>query len=172
MIFAGVQMLSADFGETNENTQKVEDAMQVQEIMTKKLFCCTPEISLPRVARMMAEHDCGAIPVIEDARSARPIGIITDRDITCRAIAEDGNPRELTAADCMSSPAFTVTADTSVEDCCKLMERAQVRRILVVDSEGDCCGIVAQADIARNAPSRETAEVVQEISKMSAVPKM
>jgi len=139
--------------------------MQVQEIMTKKPFCCTPETSLPQVARMMLEHDCGAIPVIETEQSARPIGIITDRDITCRSVAEEANPLDLTAADCMSSPAITVTPDTSVEDCCKAMEQNHVRRVPVVDSGGGCCGIVAQADIARHAPTKETAEVVKEISQ-------
>jgi CBS domain-containing protein len=139
--------------------------MQVQEIMTKSPFCCTPEIGLPQVARMMAEHDCGAIPVIENGQSAKPIGMITDRDITCRVVAEDSNPTDLTAADCMSSPVLVVMAEMSVDDCCKMMERAQVRRVPVVDSEGDCCGIVAQADIARCASTQETAEVVKGISE-------
>jgi CBS domain-containing protein len=139
--------------------------MQVQEIMTKKPFCCTPEINLSQVARMMAEHDCGAIPVLENEQSGRPIGMITDRDIACRAVAEEANPLDLTAADCMSSPAITVTPDTSVEDCCNIMERAQVRRVPVVDSRGGCCGIVAQADIARHGAMRETAEVVKRVSQ-------
>jgi CBS domain-containing protein len=139
--------------------------MQVREIMTKKPFCCTPEDGLAQVARMMAEYDCGAIPVIENGRSGRPIGIITDRDITCRVVAEDADPKDLTVADCMSAPAFTVTAETSVDDCCKMMEKAQVRRVPVVDSKGDCCGIVAQADIARHASMHDTAEVVKGISE-------
>lgn len=138
--------------------------MQVQDIMTKKPFCCTPDINLGLVARMMAEYDCGAIPVVQNDNLGQLVGIITDRDITCRVVAEDSNPLELTAADCMSSPAISVSPETTIEECCRAMERAQVRRIPVVNDQGGCCGIVAQADIARNAPAPKTAEVVKEIS--------
>jgi CBS domain-containing protein len=137
--------------------------MQVQEIMTKKPFCCTPELGLSGVARMMVEHDCGAIPVVQ-GNEANIVGIITDRDIVCRVVAEDVDPAAVTAADCMTSPPLSVDPATSVEDCCVAMERAQVRRMPVVDSKGRCCGIVSQADIARCASSEETAEVVREIS--------
>src|SRR4051794_29324542 len=64
-----------------------EDAMQVRDIMTADPICCTRETGLPEVARMMVEHDCGAVPVVESREDRRPVGIITDRDITCRAVA-------------------------------------------------------------------------------------
>ena len=69
------------------------------------------------------------------------------------------------AADCMSSPCVTVTPDTTLEDCCRVMEERQIRRVLAVDAGGACCGIVAQADIARNAPKRDTGRVVTEVSR-------
>lgn len=139
--------------------------MNVGEIMTKDPVCCTSDTPLQEVARMMVDNDCGCIPVVDSQESRVPVGMITDRDITCRVVAEGQNPLERTAADAMTSSVVSVTPDTSLEECCNLMEESQIRRIAVVDENGACCGIVAQADVATNAPARETAEVVQEVSK-------
>jgi len=150
-----------------------EDAMQIREIMTGDPICCTRETGLPEVARMMAEHDCGAIPVVESREDRRPVGVITDRDITCRAVAMRRNPLEMTAADCMTPAAITVQPETSLEECERLMEAKQIRRMVVVDERGGCCGMVAQADIARKATEHDLAEVVREVSRpMSAASSM
>jgi CBS domain-containing protein len=127
--------------------------VRVEEVMTKNPTCCGPDTPLRDVARLMVDCDCGEIPVL-DSRSGRPIGVITDRDIVCRTIAEGRNPLELAARDCMTSRVVTVTSDKSIDECCELMERHQIRRILVVDAAGPCCGIVSQADIARRLPPR------------------
>jgi len=137
--------------------------MQVEDLMTREPACCSPETPLPEVARKMVTHDCGEIPVVDAQR--KPVGVVTDRDIATRTVAQDRNPLELTARDCMSSPVVTVTPETSVEDCCRTMEEHQVRRVPVVDEDGGCCGMVAQADVADHAPSKQTAEVVREISR-------
>ena len=139
--------------------------MLVEEIMTKNPACCTAETSLQEVAQMMVEHDCGCIPVVENGETKEPIGVITDRDITIRTVAKGKNPLDLYASDVMSGNIVTITPDTTVEECCNLMESDQIRRVLVVDGNGACCGIVAQADVAINAPTHKTAEVVQEVSK-------
>jgi CBS domain-containing protein len=139
--------------------------MRVEEVMTKSPACCTPDTNLRDVARMMVEYDCGCIPVLEGDKKRKPVGVVTDRDICCRVVAEGRNPLDLTARDCMSSQCVTVTPETSIEECCDLMESNQVRRVPVVDSSGACCGIVAQADIARRASERRTAEVVREVSQ-------
>lgn len=139
--------------------------MQVKEIMTGNPACCTRETGLKDVARMMVEHDCGAIPVVENEKSQKLVGIVTDRDITCRIVAEGKNPLELKASDCMTKTVVSVEPETSLEECSRLMEQHQVRRIPVVDSQGVCCGMVAQADLARKASESQTAEVVQEVSK-------
>lgn len=144
--------------------------MQVKEIMTEDVACCAPETSLQDVARLMVEHDCGAIPVVEDEDGRRPVGIITDRDITCRAVAQGKNPLDLTAADCMTATCTTVTPDMSVGDCCRTFEEQQIRRAPVVDAKGGCCGIVAQADIAQRADEKQTAEVVQQVSQPTDTP--
>jgi CBS domain-containing protein len=142
--------------------------MQVNEIMTPDPACCTPDTNLKDVARMMVNNDCGCVPVVVDETTKVPVGMVTDRDITVRAVAEGKNPLDLSAGDVMSENVVTVTPETSVEECCNLMEDHQIRRVAVVDENGACCGIVAQADVAINAGSRETAEVVQEVSKASA----
>jgi CBS domain-containing protein len=139
--------------------------MQVKEVMTSDPACCTADTPLPEVARMMIDNDCGEIPVIDNNSSKVPIGVVTDRDIVCRTVANGLNPVELTAADCMSKPIVTVTADMSIEDCSRLMEEKLIRRIPVVDDRGSIRGIVALADIARHAKKTVAAEVVKEVSE-------
>ena len=139
--------------------------MQVKEVMTRDPICCTSDSSLQEVARQMVEHDCGAIPVVDNEQNKKPIGMITDRDITCRSVAVGKNPLEMTAADCMTSSAMTVSPEDDIHDCCQRMEEKQVRRALVVDEDGCCCGIVAQADIARQGSEHDTAEIVREVSQ-------
>lgn len=139
--------------------------MNVKDVMTADPACCTPETSLQEVAKMMVDHDCGCIPVVDGEDTKMPVGMITDRDITCRVVAKGQNPLDLTAQDAMTTTVVSVTPDTSLEDCCNLMEESQIRRVAVVDEAGACCGIVAQADVAINAGDSKTAEVVQEVSK-------
>jgi CBS domain-containing protein len=142
--------------------------MQVKEIMTDDPACCTPATGLQEVAKMMVDNDCGCIPVVDGEDSKMPVGMITDRDITCRVVAQGKNPLDLTARDAMTSTVLSVRSDSNLEDCLKLMEDGQVRRIAVVDGNGAVCGIVAQADVAENASDRATAEVVQEVSRAGA----
>lgn len=142
--------------------------MKVQEVMSKNVTCCGSDTSLQDVAAMMVDADCGEIPVADER--GQLIGVLTDRDITVRTLARGRNPLEMIAADCMTTPAVTVTADMPVKDCCDVMERNQIRRVPVVDATGRCVGIVSLADIARHASGRATAEVVQEVSKPAVKP--
>jgi CBS domain-containing protein len=142
--------------------------MQVKEVMTADPACCTPNTSLQEVAQMMIGHDCGEIPVIENNENRRLIGVITDRDIVCRTVAKGLNPLELRVTSCMSTPCVTVTPDMSVEECSRILEVNQIRRVPVVDAIGSCCGIVALADIALRARKSVAAEVVKEVSEPSA----
>ena len=139
--------------------------MKVKDVMSKNASCCASDTSLQDVAAMMVDCDCGEIPVA-DVRG-RLLGVVTDRDITCRAVAQGRNPLEMIAADVMTSPAITVEADATIKDCCDVLERNQIRRVPVVDAAGTCIGIVSLADIAREASGRKTAEVVKEVSKPS-----
>jgi len=142
--------------------------MQVKDVMTPTPACCTADTSLEEVANLMVENDCGAIPVVDSDDSKKPVGLITDRDIVCRAVAEGLNPLELTANDCMTSDVLTVTEQSSFEECCRLMEEKQVRRVPVVDANGSCVGIVALADVAREGRKTTAGEVVKEVSNPTA----
>jgi CBS domain-containing protein len=137
--------------------------MKVSALMTSDPATCTPETSIRDVARLMVQHDCGEIPVVQSDR--RLVGVVTDRDIVCRAVADGKSSIDTTARECMSTPVVSVEADTDLEDALNVMEQHQIRRIPVVDRDGCCCGILSQADIAIAAPARETAELVREVSR-------
>jgi uncharacterized protein YegP (UPF0339 family)/CBS domain-containing protein len=142
--------------------------MKVREVMSENPACCTPDASLQEVARMMIENDCGCIPVVDNQSNKKPVGTITDRDITIRTVAAGQNPVTMKASDIMSIDIATIKPDSSLEECFDAMEARDIRRILVVDEKGSCCGIVAQADVAQytNNPARTT-EFLREISESS-----
>jgi|ERR1044072_1464825 CBS domain-containing protein len=142
--------------------------MQVKDIMTANPAVCTPETTLQRVAELMVENDCGEIPVVEEMTNRRPVGVITDRDIVCRTVAKGINPLEVAVSGHMTTPCVTVSPDTPLEDCCRVLEENQIRRVPVVDADGACCGIVALADVARHAEKRDAGEVIREVSEPSA----
>ncbi|MGQ0645541.1 MAG: CBS domain-containing protein [Elusimicrobiota bacterium] len=139
--------------------------MKASDIMTREPAVCLPQSTLRDAAQIMVEEDCGAVPVVENRDSMRLVGIITDRDIACRAVADGAHPLQKTAGDCMSSPVVTVTPDASLEECCEAMEENQIRRVPVVDRDGVCVGVVTQAHIARRAPESDAARVVRNVSE-------
>lgn len=141
--------------------------MQVRDIMTEDPACCGPGDTVKDAARLMVENDCGEIPVVDE--NGAPIGVVTDRDIACRGVAE-GKSLETRVGDVMSAPAVTVTPETSVDDCCATMEENQIRRVPVVDDDGKCCGMASQADIARIAEKEETSELVRRVSEPTREP--
>ncbi len=140
---------------------------KAKDIMSANPACCTPEHDVQQAAEMMVKHDCGEIPVVESDENMRPIGVITDRDITCRVVATGKSPKQTRVRDAMSSPPVTVTPETTIEECCRILEENQFRRVPVVDQRGSCCGIVSQADIAKAAPTKQAAEVVKQVSQPS-----
>jgi CBS domain-containing protein len=138
--------------------------MQVKDIMTSDPACCTPDSSISEVARMMVDYDCGEIPVIENQETRIPVGVVTDRDIVTRTIGAGLNPMDMSVSECMSTPVVTVTPETSFDECCRVMEQNQIRRVPVVNENGACCGIVALADITKYASEKDSGEVLQEVS--------
>jgi CBS domain-containing protein len=139
--------------------------MQVKEIMTPNPFCCTADTSLEEVAKAMVEHDCGEIPIVRSSKDQALIGVVTDRDIVCRLVARGRNPVGEPAESCMSTPVIAVRETTPIEECARIMEDGQIRRVPVVNGGGMCCGIVSQADIAKNASRKITADLVKDISQ-------
>jgi CBS domain-containing protein len=136
--------------------------MKVKEIMTRTPATCTPETTLQEVAKTMVGRDCGAVPVVRNGNQLA--GIITDRDVVVRAVAEGRNPLTLTASSCMTSPTVTVREDASIDELTDLMEAKQIRRVPVVDGSGALVGIVAQADVARHTSRKDAGELVRDVS--------
>lgn len=136
---------------------------RLDTVMTANPAACSRDTPLREVARMMREHDCGLIPVVDEQH--KPLGVVTDRDIATRAVAEGKDPASCSAGDYMSAPVKSVPMDSTLADCCEAMEAGQVRRMPVVDAQGRLCGIVSQADVALSGHDAETVEVVKEVSR-------
>jgi CBS domain-containing protein len=144
--------------------------MKAQELMTASPVCCTPEDSVQRAAQLMADNDCGCIPVVAGRNDSSVIGVITDRDIAVRAVAK-GKGADARVRDFMTPDPFCCSADTDIKDVERVMAERQVRRVVVVDGDGVCLGVIAQADLARAAKRTrdvtdlEVARVVERISE-------
>lgn len=145
--------------------------MKASEIMTPTPRTCTSADSIGDVARLMRDSDCGAIPIVDDGRV---VGIVTDRDLAIRALAE-GKGTDATAGEVMTSSPQCCSPGDEIADVEKMMAECQVRRIPIVDAEGRCVGIISQADLARAASKgsrvseREVAIMVEAISEPASV---
>lgn len=139
--------------------------MNVRDIMSRDPVCCTPNTNTVEAAKLMVENDCGQIPVVEDQHSRRLVGVVTDRDICCRVVARNLSPAAVMVRDCMSSPVASVTPETSVQECLKVMDEHVVRRVPVVNEHGTCCGIVSQADLVEKAPEDYAQQVARNASQ-------
>lgn len=137
-----------------------------RDVMTKDPVCATPDDNVESVARLMKENDIGPVPIVEGAASKKLIGIVTDRDLALKVVAEGRDPSTTRVRDVMTEDVVTCRVDDEVEDIMRAMSRHQLRRILVVDENDKLIGIIAQADIATrmNEPEK-TGEVVKEISE-------
>ncbi len=138
--------------------------MKCREIMTKNVKTATREMSLREVASMMRDGDMGAVPVVDDGKL---IGIVTDRDIVVRAVAESKSA-DTPISEAMTTELFTVAPDDFVFEAIRLMGDKQVRRIPVINADGKLAGIIAMADVALEMEDeREIAETLEEISSGS-----
>ena len=139
--------------------------MKLRDVMTSDPICCLPTDSAMEAARIMKSRDVGAVPIVADRDSGRLIGIVTDRDL-CKAIVAEGDSPQFTLVEkVMTRNPFTCGPEESIESCEKLMQKRQVRRIPVVDKDGRCIGIVAQADLALHAPVAGVAKTLVAVSK-------
>ena len=142
--------------------------MKAQDIMSRNPTCVTPDTTLVQAARLMKDENIGVIPVIESESSRRLVGVLTDRDIAVRAVAEGRDGATTSVSHVMTADVRTSSVTDSVNDVMELMGREQVRRIPIVDDRGALVGIIAQADIVLEAKDDKRAEkTVEEISKPS-----
>lgn len=139
--------------------------MKAQDLMTSEPACCTPDTTAREAAQLMRDHDCGCIPVVE-GRSQRVLGVVTDRDVACRCVAEGGSP-DTAVRDIMTANPQCCHPEDDVAAVEQIMIEAQVRRVPVVDAKGSCVGMIAQADLAlnREASDQEVGRVVERISE-------
>ena len=143
--------------------------MKISEIMTKDPHSVSPDTPVSEAARMMKEEDVGLVPVVERVGGAetrgRLIGVVTDRDIAIRTVAE-GRASDAPVREVMSGGVKTCSPDDSVEDAMDLMGREQVRRLPIVDERGSLVGVVAQADVVRmQGKDRKAERTVEQISQ-------
>ena len=139
--------------------------MTCGELMTPAPTCCHPEHTIIEVAEIMKREDVGLVPIVEQTDS-KLVGVLTDRDIVMKVVAEGRDPRGTAVSEVMTTSPCACQEQDSIETVMTQMAAHQVRRIPIVDNSGSIVGIVAQADIAtRLANPRETGEVVQAISE-------
>lgn len=141
--------------------------MQAREIMTDNPTCCTPSDSLQAAARMMMDSNVGLLPVVESRDNPRLVGVISDRDIVCRVVAQGKDCTSTRVQEAMSSGRlWTAMPNTMIDEVLDRMEEGQVRRIPVVDDNGLVQGIISTADIALEIDEpEEIAEVFEQISE-------
>jgi len=136
----------------------------IRELMTTNPKTVEPSANVVDAARIMKQQDVGPVPVVENGD--RLAGIVTDRDIVLRVVAEGGDPQATTVGEIMSRDLATVDPDQPLDEALRLMARHQVRRLPVCEEDGRLVGIVAQADIATElGDDRVTGQVVEEISR-------
>jgi CBS domain-containing protein len=138
--------------------------MKARELMTKDPVVVTPEEPVTRAAQIMRDENVGAVPVVEDRGSMRLRGVITDRDIAVRHVAEAHSQNCRVSDELTSGPLKTVTPETDTHEVLELMKREQVRRVPVVQGER-LVGIIAQADIAQSENANAVGKVVERISE-------
>lgn len=135
--------------------------MRCSEIMTKSVKTAAGTMPLSEVAALMRDGDMGAVPVVDEGKL---IGIITDRDIVVRCVAE-GKDASTPVSEAMTAELFTVAIDDFAFEAIRLMGDKQIRRVPVVGSSGELAGIISMADVALEMEDeREIAETLEEIS--------
>jgi CBS domain-containing protein len=136
--------------------------MKVKEAMHKGVDWVGPDTPVSDLAKLMRQHDIGAIPIGENDRL---IGMVTDRDIVCKGLASDGfNPRRATARDVMTAGIHCCREDDDLAKAARHMEQLQVRRLPVINKSKRMVGILALGDISHSAPTDLLSECVKSVS--------
>ena len=139
--------------------------MKAQDIMSRNPATVTPATRVRQAAKLMKDEDVGIVPVVEEGGTKRLVGLLTDRDIAIRLVAEGRDPDLVEVRELMSDNPKTARPDDDVSKVMDLMGREQVRRVPIVDDRGALVGIVAQADVALEA--RDESKVEDTVERIS-----
>jgi CBS domain-containing protein len=137
-------------------------SQNIRDVMTANPSAVEPDKSVVEAARIMKQQDAGVFPVTENGRLT---GMVTDRDIAIRVVAEGKDPGSTTVREVASTDLVTIDPQQDLDEALRLMAQHQVRRLPVVEEDGRLVGVLAQADIARVGDDAQTGQVVQEISE-------
>jgi CBS domain-containing protein len=150
-----------------------EKIMQVQEIMTTAVECCTPNDTAQRAAEIMRGADTGVVPVLAGENEPKVIGIVTDRDLCMAVVAPARDARQVRVQECMTGKVVTVRPEDQVERAADLMAEKQIRRLPVVNESGAIVGIVSLGDLAQSPQqAADIGEAVHDISEPTPEPSM
>jgi CBS domain-containing protein len=147
--------------------------MTAQDIMTENPACCTPDDTVEHAAKLMVEHDCGCVPVVDNIETRHLVGVVTDRDLACRCLGQ-GKGADTRVHEVMSANPSCCTPDADLQEVEQTMAMRQVRRVPVIDDQGCCVGMISQADLAREnraVGNREVGRVVERVSEPTDEPR-
>jgi CBS domain-containing protein len=137
-------------------------AQNIRDVMTSNPRTIDADQTVAYAAKMMREEDVGLAPIVEGDKL---VGMLTDRDITTRVVAEGKNPDQVKVRDVASKQLVTIDPQQDLDEALRMMAKHQVRRLPVVEEDGRLVGVVAQADIAREGDDDATGRLVEEISE-------
>jgi CBS domain-containing protein len=137
-------------------------AQKIRELMTENPRTVSPDDTIQTAAKIMRDEDTGVVPITE--RDKTVAGVITDRDIAIRAVAE-GRDGSTSVQEIASKDIVTIDPQQDLDEALRLMAKHQIRRLPVVEEDGRLVGIVSQADVARHGDDARTGEVVEQISE-------
>ena len=137
---------------------------KLKDVMTRGIECLSSDDTIQSAADRMAEKDIGFIAIADSEGHGR--GVLTDRDIVVRCLAQHKNPATTSIGDCMSQHVSALPENADIKEAAELMEKHQIRRVVVVDDQQRCCGVVSLGDLARCLEDHDLcAEVLEKVSE-------
>ena len=146
--------------------------MNIRDVMTSNPRTVSPDDTIQNVACIMRDEDAGVVPVIENEQSQKIVGVVTDRDLCMNVVAEGRDPRTVRTEECMTTAVVTCSPNDSIEKATELMRENQIRRIPVVNEQGELQGIVALADVVGRGEIKttQTHDTLKQVSAPSGEP--
>jgi CBS domain-containing protein len=136
--------------------------MKLKEIMTRDVEVIHPDDSLQTAAQKMRDRDIGFLPVCDDDRL---IGVVSDRDIIVRVIAEGRDPKVMMGRNLVTAPVIYCFEDQDVEEAARIMQENQIRRLVILNRDKRLVGVVSLGDLAMNRPADQSGEILQSVSE-------